>query len=142
MAALTITAANVKWLDGVRPKIVDMGATVARGQVLFKDGSDNKHKLANADDAAVTANAAAATVAGLALTDGTDGSQGLMAINGAKVNVGTTTVAGVPYCLGNVAGAIVPYADLVSGDTPVLLFWGTGTAEVTLAIAMSVAAIA
>lgn len=141
MAALSLTPANVKWVGGVRPRDVTFGATVARGKVVYKDSADGEHKLADCDDDAITADSEAATVAGIAASDGADGSNGQIFPNGARLNVGATTVLGVPYCLGSsdsttggAAGDIMPYDDLSSGDTPVFLFWGTGDAIVTLNI--------
>lgn len=149
MVALSITAANVKWVSGVRPREVTLGATVARGKVLYKDTADNEHKLADCDDDAITADSEAADVAGIAGTDGADGTNGQLFVNGSTINIGATTTLGVPYCLGSsdsttggAAGDIMPYSDLSSGDTPVFLFWGSGTAEVTLDIKKAPGALA
>jgi hypothetical protein len=126
MTALTITVANVKWTGGVRPRQITFGATVTAAQPVYPDSADNEHKLA-------TANAlATAAAVGLALTNGYDGKEGLIAVEGSQLNVGATTTAGVAYCVGATAGEIVPITDLVSTKFPNILFWGTGTAIVTL----------
>ncbi len=145
MADLSITAANVKWVSGVRPRTVQGGATITRGQALYADSADgNQHKKADAN-AAATSNAVA-----IALTDGTDSSDMLIAVAGSTINVGATTTAGVPYCVSSTdaltangaAGGIVAYSALGAGDTPCILFWGSGTANVTLVCALSPAALA
>lgn len=128
MADLVQTPANVKWVSGARPVMVKGGASIVRGNVLYKDTADLEHKLADADTDA------ASIVDGIALTDGTDGSDMLLAPDGATINVGATTTAGTPYVLSTTAGAIAVDGDLGTGDYCVFLFWGTGTANVTLAI--------
>lgn len=149
MTALSITAASVKWISGVRPRNVNYGATIARGKVVYKDSADNEHKLADCDNAAISSDSEAADVAGIAGTDGADGTNGQLFPNGATIDIGATTTAGVPYCLGSsdgttggAAGDVMPYDDLSSGDTPVFLFWGSGTSQVTLDIKKSPAALA
>lgn len=141
MSALSITVADVVWVSGKRPRNVSAGASVVRGKVLFKDSADNEHKLADADDDAITADSESADVVGIAGSDGADGGNMQLFPDGATINIGATTVAGVPYCLGSSdattagsAGDIMPYADLSTGDTPVFLFWGSGTGVVTLDI--------
>lgn len=126
MTALVITVANVKWTGGVRPRQITFGATVTAAQPVYKDTADNEYKLGDADALATAA------VEGLALTNGYDGKEGLIAVRGSQMNVGATTAAGIPYCVGLAGGDIVPYTDLASGDFPNILFWGTGTAVVTL----------
>jgi hypothetical protein len=135
MAALSITVANVKWTGGVRPRQITFGATVTAAQPVYQDSADNEHKLADADALATAA------VVGLALTNGYDGKEGLIAIEGSQINVGATTTAGIPYVAGLAGGDIVPYSDLASGDFPTILFWGTGTAIVTLLLKASPVAI-
>jgi hypothetical protein len=135
MAALSITVANVKWTGGARPRQIIFGATVTAAQPVYKDTTDNEHKLADADALATAA------VEGLALTNGYDGKEGLIAIRGSQINVGATTTAGVAYVAGTTAGEIVPLTDLTSGKFPTILFWGTGTALVTLLLDASPVAI-
>ena len=126
MTALSITAANVKWVGGVRPVMVKGGATLTRGQCLYLDTTDLEHKVADADVDA------SSVFAGVALTDGTDGSDMLIAPPGAVVNIGATTTAGTIYCIGLAGGDIVPWADLGTGDYVTVLFVGTGTANVEI----------
>lgn len=127
MAALSITAANVKWVSGTRPRIVMGGATGTRGQAVYKDDADNEHKLADGDALATAA------AAGILLTDMTDGSESLLAVAGSRINIGATAAAGTAYVADiTTPGAIVPIGDLSTGDFKNLLFWGEGTALVTL----------
>lgn len=136
MAALSITAANVKWVSGVNTRIVRGGESGTRGQAVFYNSSTNEYELADADAAGEQ------DADGILLTDMVDGADCLIAVPGATINIGATTTAGIPYCVDpTTPGAIVPYSDLGSGDTPVLLFWGSGTANVTLVCAVSPAAI-
>lgn len=135
MADLSITAANVKWISGVRPQVTKGGATITRGQALRATPA-NLQVPAQADDEDT------ATVTGIAITDGTNGGDMLIAGPGATVNVGATTVAGTAYVLSaNAAGGIAPIGDLGNDDMPNFLFWGSGTAEVELVCALSPAAI-
>lgn len=135
MANLSITAGNVDWQSGTRPVDGYGGATITRGQVLYLN-SNLRYVLADAS----AANTAA--VAGIAVTDGTNGGIMKVALAGARINIGATTVAGTPYVLSATAGAICPYADLLSTEIPNLLFWGTGTAVVTLVLSLSPSALA
>jgi hypothetical protein len=128
MANLSPTAANVKWVGGVRPRTVTGGATGTRGQGVYKDTADNEHKLTDADVLAT------AELVGILLTDMTDGSDCLIAVDGSQINVGATTVAGVLYVCSVTPGLFCPVADLASGDFPCAAFWGSGTAVVTLNI--------
>lgn len=130
MTNLSITAGNVKWVSGQQPAQVLGGATITRGQVL-RQQADGEYILADAS-ALPTAGAVA-----IAITDGNDGSPMLAARAGAKINVGATTVAGKAYVLSADAGGIAPIDDLLATEAPVLLFWGTGSAEVTLVFSAS-----
>lgn len=126
MADLVITAANVVWNSGVRPLAVKGGATIARGKTLYQNTTTLKHLLADADTDAES------EFTGIAITDGTDGSDMLIAPPGANINVGATTTAGTIYVLSTTPGGIAPWADLGTGDYVVVLFIGTGTANVDI----------
>lgn len=135
MADLSITAANVKWISGVRPQIAKGGAAITRGKAVRAD-TTGEMILAQANDTATS------TVRGIAITDGNDGGDMLVAGPGAKINVGATTVAGTAYVLSAAAaGGIAPIGDLAATNMPNFLFWGSGTAEVTLVCEISPAAI-
>lgn len=122
----TITASQVTWVRGVRPRTVRGGAAITAGQVVYKNTATNEHELADADTDT------ASEVAGIAISDGQDGRDMLIAPPGAVLNVGFTTVAGTIYVLSTTAGGIAPEADLAQGDFVVVLFVGNGTAVVEL----------
>jgi hypothetical protein len=130
MPALSITATSVKWIGGTRPRIVKGGATGTRGQAVYKDSADNEHKLADGDALATAA------VEGILLTDMNDGGDCLIGVAGSRINIGATAAAGVAYVADiTTPGSIVPITDLSTGDFNNLLFWGEGTANVTLVLA-------
>ena len=129
MSDLSITAANVKWQSGIHPRQVIGGAALIRGKAL-RQGTDGEYIVA--DCSALNTS----TVDGISLTDGNDGGLMLIAPAGATINIGATTTAGIPYVLSD-DGGICPFADLAATEVPNLLFWGTGTAVVTLVFAKS-----
>ncbi|MGB1285033.1 MAG: hypothetical protein ACPG7F_00750 [Aggregatilineales bacterium] len=115
MAALTVTAADVLVTGGSQAHVT-LGATLTQGLAVYKDISDNNHRKAAGNDAA-----ASAAGVELLVTSGTDGQPGTTVRNGTVAGMGTTE--GVAYFLGT-AGAIVPYADLTTGD--IVVFMGVG----------------
>lgn len=126
MANLVVTAANVKWVSGTQPRVVKAGATITRGQVVYLDTTDNEHKLADAD------NDNTSVFAGIALTDGYDGSDMLIAPAGATVQIGATPVSGTVYVIGTTPGAIMPWADIVAADWVTVCFIGVASGNVEL----------
>lgn len=127
MADYSPTAANVKWNSGKRPRIVKAGATIAAGNVLYKDTSDGEWKKYDAD------NDPAGLEFGLAVSDGVDGRDMLICERGANVNIGFTTTAGTPIVASAAnAGEMAPETDLLTGDFYVLVAIGDGTANVNL----------
>jgi len=135
MADLSVTATSVDWTSGVAPQIVRFGSTVTRGKTVYLDTADNEWKLA---DANVDMTAIPKGRIGIALTDGSDAKPGLVALDGATINIGATTTAGLGYAITSAdigtAGGIVLESALGTADTPVRLFYGTGSGAVTLAI--------
>lgn len=123
MTDISVTAANVKWVSGNRPLVVKAGATITRGQAVYLNTSTLEHELADADTDA------ASQFAGIALTDGADGSDMLIAPPGAVINWGATLTAGTIYTLSTTAGGVGPEADLAAGDYVVILAIGAGTAN-------------
>ena len=134
MADLTVTVASVNWLGGAAPVRVTAGATITRGMVVYRDTADGEYKKADANTVGL------ATVGGIALTDGYDGMPMLIAPDGAQINIGATTTAGLQYTLTSTdaatangsAGGIVSIASLGAGDYTRPLFVGSGTGIVTL----------
>lgn len=123
MVDISQTPANVKWVSGTRPEIVKAGATVAAGQPVYRNTSTGEYELADADTDA------ASEFAGVAITDGVDGREMLMAPPGAVINWGATLPAGTIVTLSTTAGGICPEADLATGDYVVVLAIGAGTAN-------------
>ena len=128
MADLTITAANVKWVADRAPLVEKAGATITRGQVVYRDASTGTYKLAKADNAATT------PVAGIAISDGYDGSHFLLAAPGATIDWGATLTAGEVYVLSATAGGIAPKDDLVSGNATVILAVGGDDSEAMILV--------
>lgn len=123
MADITVTASQVKWVSGVRPVIVKAGAAITRGQAVYLNTTTLEYELADADTAA------ASEFAGIALTDGQDGSDMLIAPPGAVIDWGATLVAGTIYVVSTTAGGVAPDVDLAAGDYVVVLAIGAGTRQ-------------
>lgn len=131
MAALTITAAQVLLVSGPT-KEVTVGATVTQGQPLYFDTATGKWKLAQCDG---TAAEAGESGYGIALSAGGDGQRGVVALPGAKVNLGAgaAAVASEVYCIGATAGALNPKADVITAGnrvTPMALGVGGGVVNI------------
>ena len=147
MADLSITAANVDYVSGPLAK-VRFGATVTRGKVVYYDSADGEWKLQDGNGSTTTPTNV--NNCGIAMTDGTDGKMGLIAKNGARINIGATAVAGVSYSAtstdvgtaNGTAGGICASSALGSGDRNFHLFTGEGTGLVTLAFDAPAAALA
>ena len=116
MADLSITAANVvKGSDASTTRGV-AGATITAGQVVYKEASSGKFKLADADHAT----AEVRQPDGIALHGAADG-QPLEVLTGGDITIGATVTAGTAYYLSPNAGGIAPLADVLSGDDVVLI---------------------
>lgn len=144
MAALTITANQVRWISGNRPVPGKAAGALSIGRAVYLNAS-GLYALADAN-AAVSA-----TGAGIVITAAGAANQDiLVAPHGATIDIGATTALGVPYVISSTdaatandaAGDIAPYGDLGAGDIPCFLFWGTGDREVTINIAPAPGAIA
>jgi hypothetical protein len=109
--------AAISGITAVRPTLttktalVVYGATIAAGQPLYLDASDNEYKLTDSNSSSATA-----ALKAIAMTPGIDGGYGLVAISGSIILVGTTMLVGESYYAGATAGTIVPDADLTTGD--------------------------
>lgn len=122
MAALTITAANVDPTATATIVTKTAGATITAGQALYLDSS-SLLQLARANAASTDA------VVGIALNSAS-ANQPCSYITGGNFNPGATVAAGVYYYLSDAAaGAIVPVADLGSGDYVTKLMYGTTSSE-------------
>lgn len=129
MAALgSITA--VRPTSNTSSQLVQYGATIAAGQVVYADSADsNKMKLADNN-----ASAATATVYGIAITPGVSGGYGYVATGGGIILVGTTAAVGETYYAGATAGEIIPDADLATGNTVSRLGTASTTTQINLRI--------
>lgn len=133
MAALTITAAQVLLVSGPT-KEVTFGATITQGQGVYFDSAAGKWKLAQCDG---TAAEAGADGYGIALSAGSDGQRGVVALPGAKVNLGAVAaaVASEVYCFGATAGALNPKADVITvGNRVTPLALGVGNNAVKILV--------
>lgn len=132
MANLTQTAANVK-IGGANTVItkVQYGENITQGQPLYKKSSDGKYYKA---DANVSAEAASAS--GIAMTPGATDGYGVMASSG-LVDLGATLTLGETYYVSDTAGAIMPAADVSTGEYVTQLGIATTTALLQLTILAS-----
>jgi len=129
MAALVIAAASVLWQSG--PKLGDQvaGEAYDAGACIYL-AANGKWLKAQADGTAIEAGS---ENIGMALGSAdADGSRISVALPGAVVAVGTGT-AGVVYCVGAVAGAYNPVADMASTNKVTVAAQGIGTSRLQLA---------
>lgn len=129
MASLSITAANVIAGSNAVVEHGTAGATITAGQVVYKDSSDGKYKVADAD----SATAAARDPRGIALNGASNG-QPLAIIRKGDVTIGATMVAGLAYYLSPTPGEIGVVADVLSGDDPIILGQAKSTTVLTVDI--------
>lgn len=111
MTALTITAASVLKGANANTEAGLAGATITAGQVVYRDASDGKYKLADAD----SATAAIRQPRGIALNGASDG-QPLTILKSGDVTIGATLTPGEVYYLSATPGSICQVGDLGSGD--------------------------
>ena len=132
MADLTITAANV--IAGAGASLVDMtaGATVTAGQTVYKEAATGLAKLADCD----SGTAEARTPIGIALNGAATG-QPVKVLKSGLITIGATMTAGVTYYQSPVAGGICPIADVLSGDTTVIVGIATSTSVLKVGIVAS-----
>lgn len=113
MAALSITAANVRVISQTTCPTVQAGEAITQGQAVFRS-SDGKYYLTDADDTSED------EVAGIAMTPAdADGDYfAICSTIGARVDIGATTVKGTTYYAGANAtpGSLSPAADLGASD--------------------------
>lgn len=132
MADLSITASAVVPGTNATVEHGTAGATITAGQVVYRDVSDGKYKLADSD----SATAAVRVPRGVALNGGADG-QPLAIARSGDVTVNAVLTAGTAYYLSATAGGIAPLADLTTGDDVVLLGLAKSTTVLALDIQVS-----
>lgn len=127
MTDLVVTAANV--IAGANALVERglAGATITAGQVVYKEASTGKFKLA--DSNSVTAEVRQAY--GIALNGASDG-QPLAVQKSGDITIGATMTAGVAYYLSDTPGGICPVADVGAGEYVGLI----GLAKSTTVMAM------
>jgi hypothetical protein len=113
MAALTITAANVRVVSQTTCPTVQAGEAITQGQAVFR-ASNGKYYLTDADDTAED------QVSGIAMTPAdADGDYfAICSTVGARIDIGATTAKGTTYHAGanTTPGSLSPAVDLGSGD--------------------------
>jgi hypothetical protein len=129
MADVVVTAANVLASSGAQKKNGTLGATATAGQAVYRDASDGKMKLADAN-----LSAAAADVRGILLTGGADGQPCQYIEEDDDFTPGFTVTVGTIYVLSGTAGGIAPAADLATGMYPAVLMIGKSATKVVLKI--------
>jgi hypothetical protein len=128
MTALTITAtAVVAGADATRDN-GKAGAALTAGQAVYK-ASDGTYKLADTNDAS----AIVRKPAGIAL-NGAAAGQPVAVLTKGSITIGSAVVGGTAYYLGGAPGAIVPVADLTTGDRPALLGMATSATVIYIDI--------
>lgn len=132
MSNLSQTAANVK-LGGANTitRNVQYGESVTQGMPVYKKSSDGKYYKA---DANVTAAEAAAV--GIAISPNATDGYGVIATSG-PVDLGATLTVGETYYVSDTAGAIMPAADVSTGEYVTALGVATTAALLELQIQAS-----
>ena len=132
MTDLVITAASVVAAAAAVKETGIAGATITAGQVVYRDASDSKFKLADGD----SVTAAIRKPIGISL-NGASASQPLAIVKSGDVTFGAILTAGTAYYLGDDPGGISPVADLASGDDVVLIGIAISTTVLRVGIVIS-----
>ncbi len=131
MADLVITPANVLSQPGANASEGTAGVAITAGQMLYKNASDGKMYLADAN-----LSLAAATALGIALHAAAIGQPIRYQIAG-DIALGAILTVGAIYVLSatDASGAIAPAADLASGWFPMVVGIAWSTSVMTLVMA-------
>jgi hypothetical protein len=126
MAAISITAANVK--QGGNAILTEgvAGATITAGQTVLR-GADGKFVLSDADGNNLK------SVVGIALNGAADG-QPLKVQTGGDIAIGATLTAGTTYYLSPTPGGIGPLGDVEAGDDVIIIGIAKSTSVLMLRI--------
>lgn len=119
MTALSITATSVVAGTDATRETGKAGVAITAGQVVYK-AADGTYKLADTNDAS----AVVRRPTGIALNGAAVG-QPVAVLTKGSITIGAAVVGGTAYYLGGTPGAIVPVADLTTGDRPALLGMAT-----------------
>lgn len=132
MSDISITAANVLQGSNARTEVGVFGATITQGQVVYRDPSTGKYKLADTD----SATAAAKVPYGIALNAGSDGQPAVIQTSG-EITIGATLTAGTTYYLSPTPGGIAPLADVAVGDDFTIIGIATSASVLKLGFLVS-----
>jgi len=121
MAEITVTAASVALASGEQA-IGTAGETITAGMAVYLKAADGRLWKAQADGTA-----AEAAAVGIALHGSLAAQPLAYAKNGAIINIGGTTAAGVFYYVGPTAGGVCLEGDLVSTNKVCQLGFATAT---------------
>jgi hypothetical protein len=127
MTAISITAANVKKGNNAQTAKGTAGVAVTAGQVVYLNAATGKLELADANTYAQ------ASAKGIAL-HAAAADQPLEYQYGGEITIGGTSVVGTIFCVGATAGAIVPSADLTTGDYTCILGIGISATLIKLGV--------
>lgn len=116
MTDLVVTAASVISSPGSKVSHNTAGATITAGQIVFRDPTDTKQKLADNNAAGAPTRAPK----GIALNGAADG-QPLAVHEEGDITIGAVLTPGVAYYLSDTPGGICPVGDLATGEYPVIL---------------------
>lgn len=131
MADLSITAASVIAGSDSTSEWGVSGATITAGKAVYYDETTSKWKLADCDDA--TAAVRMSAKGGIALNGASDG-QPVKVLRSGDVTIGASLTAGTSYYLSPTAGGICPLADVLTGDTIVLIGVAHSTSVLNVSI--------
>lgn len=128
MADISITGTAVTLVSGPTEEIT-AGASVAGGQIVYREASTSKAKQSDNDSATAEVRA----IRGMALHAAAANQPAKIAKNGAVVDVGAAVLtAGVDYYVSGTPGAICPRADVTTGDDPLRVGIATTTSRILL----------
>jgi hypothetical protein len=108
MADLTVTAANVVKVSGSTREGVCGTVAITAGDSLYE--AAGVLELCENDQTAVEANCV-----GIALNNASTGQPVVYQVSGV-INLGATLAIGEIYCVGGLAGAIAPTADVIATE--------------------------
>jgi hypothetical protein len=130
MADITITAASVKKTATTVIEEGVAGATITAGKPVYKDSTDGKLKLADAD-----LSLAAAEAIGIAL-NGAETDHPLEYATGGDVTYNAGLTAGTVYVVSATAGGVAPSADLDAASTWYATILGVASSTTNLKVSI------
>jgi hypothetical protein len=128
MANRSITAASVLPSAAATIQRLTAGAAITAGQVLYKDPTTGNAFLASASAGTIQ------TPIGIAVNNAAIGQPVNFVALDPAFQPGYATSVGETTYLSETAGAICSLSDLTTGDQPVILLLGTGSATASLSI--------